>query len=148
MVVAYAEEPRASRRLSRLAVHDGNGFYLDEPFGTDQSFDHHKRTYRWVFSIHKLVPHLQNLRDKGGIDGLHTEIIQLHNIPEAAASRFYRRLYVAEDLLGLREKVLLANQIPGFVEGDLSRDIDQLPTSDFCYLRVSRCRNKQRFGIE
>jgi hypothetical protein len=94
---------------------DGNGLYLNEPFWTDQALDYYKSAYWRVLGIYKLIPHLQNLRDKGRIDGFNTEIIQLHKITKAASRGLYRGLYVAKNLLSLREKVFLANQVRGFV---------------------------------
>src|SRR6187551_1377085 len=84
---------RASEtECSSFSIQDGNGLYLNQPFGTDQSLDHHEGTRRWVLGIYKTVPHFQNLWDQGRIDSLHAEVIQLHYIAETASSRIDRGL--------------------------------------------------------
>lgn len=45
-VVGWAMGATLHTELMALTTHDGNGLYLNEPFGSDQSLDDHKRTNR------------------------------------------------------------------------------------------------------
>src|SRR5579871_1075642 len=143
---AFPSFNAASTKVS--AIDHGDGLDFNEPLGANQSFHNNEGADRRGHGVDKTISHFQNMWNEGRIDTLHAEIVELHNIAEIAASRFDRGLNVAEDLLGLSKEVILPYQQSGFVERDLSRDVNEFPSSDFRHLRVSRRRNEHRFRIE
>lgn len=136
-----ADRARATRRC---LFHHGDGAYLDEQVRVDQAAPLHQRARR-VVGREELSPHL--------VDGaeptyIYREDGDAHDVGQAAAGRFQRRLHVLQHLPGLSLDITSADDLSLPVYCRLPGDEYQPSGGRHDHLGVGACRRKDGIGIK
>lgn len=117
-----------------LLGQNGNGFDFDHQLFAGQFSDLHKCASRNILAVvfGANVSKRLNLRHVGDIR------VDLDDVVERRANTGKCEFKVLEDLIGLGREVTLADDVAGFVERNLTGDVDGASAVDFHNMAIAR----------
>lgn len=102
-----------------MRLNNGHGFNLNQQFRPEQSWNLNRGTGRRIFHIDIFIA---NLPEFGQVREIEEVTVQLNYVVEAASGGLDRSLQIFKHLLSLSFEIVLAYNVPGFIESYLTGD--------------------------